>query len=399
MTESDDSSVKKVAIIGANEFQNPLILAANARGYETHVFAWQDGSIGERTASHFYPISIVEIDAILEKCREIGIDAVCSIGSDLAAIAVDTIADALHLPSNPPETARIATNKVDMRQAFLDAGLSVPRFVRATPGLTEAELERILDTVEVPAIVKPTDRSGSRGVCKITARDTALLRKAIEQACSQSFEHAAIVESFLTGKEYSCECITDRGRHTMLAVTRKYTTGAPHFIETAHIEPSGLSEKMLQDVQETVFKGLDALHVTCGASHSEFRIEPHTGRIQLIEIGARMGGDCIGSDLVPLSTGIDFVGQVLDTALGIPPSFEPMPHHACSAIRFVFNQADFDHFTETMRTSPESVYRISEIAVSQEDEVTDSSTRYGFYILTGEDRAALLQMLHVEDDE
>ena len=44
---------------------------------------------------------------------------------------------------------------------------------------------------------------------------------------------------------------------------------------------------MLQDVQETVFKGLDALHVTCGASHSEFRIEPHTGRIQLIEIGAR----------------------------------------------------------------------------------------------------------------
>jgi hypothetical protein len=69
MTESDDSSVKKVAIIGANEFQNPLILAANARGYETHVFAWQDGSIGERTASHFYPISIVDIDLIVAKCR------------------------------------------------------------------------------------------------------------------------------------------------------------------------------------------------------------------------------------------------------------------------------------------------------------------------------------------
>lgn len=50
---------KKIVIIGANSFQNPLILKAKALGYETHVFAWQDGSIGERTADHFYPISIV----------------------------------------------------------------------------------------------------------------------------------------------------------------------------------------------------------------------------------------------------------------------------------------------------------------------------------------------------
>ena len=52
--------MKKIAIIGANDFQNPLILKAKSLGYETHVFAWQDGSIGEKTADYFYPISIVE---------------------------------------------------------------------------------------------------------------------------------------------------------------------------------------------------------------------------------------------------------------------------------------------------------------------------------------------------
>ena len=41
--------MKKIVIIGANSFQNPLILKAKEMGYETHVFAWKDGSIGERT--------------------------------------------------------------------------------------------------------------------------------------------------------------------------------------------------------------------------------------------------------------------------------------------------------------------------------------------------------------
>ena len=76
--------MKKIAIIGANDFQNPLILKAKSLGYETHVFAWQDGSIGEETADYFYPISIVEKDEILEKCKEIGIDAIATIASDLA---------------------------------------------------------------------------------------------------------------------------------------------------------------------------------------------------------------------------------------------------------------------------------------------------------------------------
>ena len=62
--------MKKIVIIGANSFQNPLILKAKEMGYETHIFAWKDGSIGERTADYFYPISIVEKEAILEGMPE-----------------------------------------------------------------------------------------------------------------------------------------------------------------------------------------------------------------------------------------------------------------------------------------------------------------------------------------
>ena len=57
---------KNLVIIGANEFQNPLILRAKEMGYTTHVFAWQCGDVGERTADYFYPVSIVEKERILD---------------------------------------------------------------------------------------------------------------------------------------------------------------------------------------------------------------------------------------------------------------------------------------------------------------------------------------------
>ena len=116
--------MKKIVIIGANDFQNQLILKAKEMGFETHVFAWQDGSIGERTADHFYPVSIVEIDEILEKCREIKPDAVATIASDLANITVSKVAAGLGLPGNTPECIELSTNKYAMRSAFLKAGCS-----------------------------------------------------------------------------------------------------------------------------------------------------------------------------------------------------------------------------------------------------------------------------------
>ena len=103
--------LKKLVIIGANDFQNQLILKAKSLGYETHVFAWRDGAIGESTADYFYPISIVEKEEILEKCREIKPDGICSIASDLATITVNYVAEKLGLACNATAFTNIQTNK------------------------------------------------------------------------------------------------------------------------------------------------------------------------------------------------------------------------------------------------------------------------------------------------
>lgn len=366
--------MKKIVIIGANDFQNPLILKAKEMGFETHVFAWQDGSIGERTADFFYPISIVERDRILKECEKIRPDAVASIGSDLAMLTVNEVAGKLKLPCNSMECTQISTNKYAMRRAFQAAGVPVPGFVSID---AKTPVEKVKE-LKLPVIVKPTDRSGSRGITKLT--DWKEFSEAQKLAVENSFEKKAIVEEYLTGKEYSCECISYEGTHYFLALTKKYTTGEPHFIETGHLEPSGLSQVQIEKVKDAVFQALTALKVENGASHTEFMID-ETDKVKIIEVGARMGGDCIGSDLVPLSTGYDYVRMVIDVACGKKPDFRKLRQEGAACIRFVFHKQDLELLERLKSEMPENIHFISEIKPVCEGRVTDSSTRFGYYIL------------------
>lgn len=368
--------MKKLVIIGANDFQNQLILKAKANGYETHVFAWRDGAVGEKTADFFYPISIVEKELILEECRRIKPDGICSIASDLATITVNYIAEQLGLSCNKTEFTQMQTNKYEMRKALSEAGVSCPKFIHADKN---CDFTQALSDFSFPVIIKPTDRSGSRNIMKLMTLEG--VEKAVEEACDVSFEGKAIIEEYLVGNEYSMETITYNGNHHFLAVTKKFTTGAPHFIETGHIQPSDLSDEILQKAKETVFKALDALHVENSAGHSEFRVD-REGNIKIIEIGARMGGDCIGSDLVYLSTGHDFVKMVIDVACGNPPEFADPVMNNVAEIRFLFTQEDIDDFETWRKTHEDLIYRVSDFEYENLDHVTDSSTRIGYFIIS-----------------
>ena len=365
---------KKLVIIGANDFQNQLILKAKELGYETHVFAWQDGSIGEKTADCFYPISIIEKDQILEKCKEINPVGVCSIASDLASITVNYVAEKLNLPCNPTSITEQCTNKYEMRKRFKLMGVKTPGFKK----VTENESTWDISDLKFPLIVKPTDRSGSRGITKITSNEE--LEKAIKYATKDSFEKSAIIEEYIEGNEYSCECISYNGKHYFLAFTKKYTTGAPNFIETGHEEPSDIPLNRQDEIRNNIFKALDALSIKNGASHTEFKFDEKND-FGIIEIGARMGGDYIGSDLVRISTGYDFVKMVIDVAVGKEPDFTKVCEPKRAIAKFVFNENDLEEMNNTIKNHPEEIYKIGEMELENIGNTHDSGSRVGGYIL------------------
>lgn len=277
--------------------QRPLVERAKEMGLRTICFAWAEGAVCKDLCDVFYPVSITEKEEILRICRDEHIDGICTIGSDVAAPTVAYVAEEIGLIGNSYEAAVRAHDKHMMHEALVAAGVDCPR----------------TDGTQLPVIVKPTDRSGSLGVQKVERKED--LEPAIAKAKALSMSGQVIVEEYIEGREISVEMISCRGVHYALQITDKVTTGAPHFVELEHHQPSDLPADMQTHIFEITRRALDALGITNGASHSEYKIT-NEGRIVVMEIGGRMGGDFIGSDLVKLSTGYDFVEGVIRVALG-----------------------------------------------------------------------------------
>lgn len=323
---------KKLAIIGASYLQLPLVEKAKAIGVESICFAWEEGAVCKDVCDKFYPVSTVDKDAILNICREIQIDGITTIASDVAVLTVNYVAEKMGLVGNPDKYSQMATNKYLMRQCFMEHNVPSPKFC-----LIDGQISNIIiKDFRFPVIVKPTDRSGSRGVEKVD--DPSELQNAIERACNESFQKMAVIEEFVEGREISVESISYQGKHYILQITDKVTTEAPFFVELEHHQPSTLPDDIKKRVKEIVLNALNALHVRYGASHAELKITA-SGDIRVIEIGARMGGDFIGSDLVKLSTGYDFLKGVIEVALG---EFEEpkLTKHKFSGVFFLCKETE-----------------------------------------------------------
>ena len=369
--------MKKLAIIGSGEFQEPLILKSKQLGCETHVFSLKNKTKGEDEADFFYDIDVLNKDEILKICKNLKIDGITTIASDITTKTVVYVAEKLGLVSNSSQCLEKSTDKYKMRKAFQEKGLLVPKFYLIQKN---ENIKNILDEIKelnYPIIVKPTDRAGSRGVTEVN--NIKDLQSAIDYAKGESLAGNTIIEEYIEGEEYSCECISKGGKHTRLAFTKKFTTGYPNFIETGHIQPVHFDNE--KKIEQIIFKALDSLEITNGASHTEFKITPNN-EIKVIEVGARMAGDCIGSHLVELSTGIDYIKLVIDIALGNPIKIKPVKNISnYYGIKFICNENDYNLYEFIKKNNKNIIMAESKNIIHKNLKVTDSSSRSGWYII------------------
>ena len=311
---------KKIAILGANYQYLTFYRQTKALGYEIFSFgrAEDDHVSAEKYADHFYDISFTEKEKILEICKREGVQGVTSFLIESALPYVYYISRGLGVACNSPECEALTANKYTMREQMRKEGVSIPAY-KAVKSAAE-----VYD-ITFPVIVKPSDSGGSRGITLV--RDKGDYNAAIERAMGWSPSKTALVEQFIEGREFSIESISFQGKHYVLQITDKETTGAPYFVEMSHHQPANLTQKQWDDIRNLVLKMLKALKVEYGASHTEVKMDKD-GIPYVIEMGARMGGGFITSDLVKLSTGYDFVKGVLEVSTGsfTEPTFPSKKH-------------------------------------------------------------------------
>lgn len=377
----EDVKPWSLAVVGASYLQLPLVRAAKKMGLRVICFAWADGAVCAEECDVFYPISIIEKEKILEACRRERIDGITSIASDVAVPTMAYVAEHLGLPGNSQDSALKSTNKCEMRRALHDAGVSCPAFVEVS---SINGLEESVAQMSYPLIVKPADRSGSMGVLRVDDFDA--LKSAIATAIGFSFCGRAVVEECITNmREISVEGVSVDGKYYLLAMTDKVTTGSPHFVELGHHQPARLDGVTRKTVEEEVRRGIAALGITCGASHAELMITD-AGRVYVTEIGARMGGDFIGAELVRLSTGIDFLKAVIHSAIGLPVLLDAAPHAACSGVWFYSPQTRWVRDVIVGGTEADS--RVVEAELQRETvvDLEKSADRSGYFIYSSAER-------------
>ena len=190
----------------------------------------------------------------------------------------------------------------------------------------------------------------------------------------------------MEGPEFSIEIIVWNGEVNVLTVTDKKTTEAPHFVELGHSQPSCRTAEEVETLKAAAVAGVKALGVNNCACHAEAKLMD--GKAYLMEIGARLGGDFISTELTHLSTGIDMVAAAINCALGIEPCLEPTEEKHGVCIRyFCPKPGKLVNISNTEVLNDERVY-LWEIYHKEGDmipEVTSSLCRSGHVIVTEKD--------------
>lgn len=318
---------KRLLILGGGQIQVPIVQRANQRGIYTIVADMDSEAPGLKLADEPLVISTMDTDRLMEYCAVNPIDGILTT-SDAPVNVVAAIGMKYHLPAMSVESALLCTNKFLQRECFRACGINTPLYRVVINGEDVDELK----DMPFPLIVKPVDSSASRGVTRV--ENEKELRDAIKIANQLSRSHTVIVETFIEGREFSVESFTQNGITHIIAITQKQTIGEDYgcFVEDTHIEPAQITDNESKLIRNEVVQALKALGVDNCPNHTEIKVNKEGAFI--IESACRLGGGYITSDLVPLSTGVDMLDNLIRVSFGEQIDVE-CKYSKCSAIQFL----------------------------------------------------------------
>ena len=382
---------RKIMILGASILQLPAIEKAKEMGLEVIAVDMNPDAEGFKVPGVIKEvISTIDTPAIIEAARRHRIDGIMTLAMDMPMRSVASVAKEMGLTGIDEGTALRATNKAEMRKALKAYNVPVPRFFTASD---ESEYNEVVKQFSVPFIVKPVDSSGSRGIFEVAdITDQNMVRKAYDYCKPYSKTGDVIVEEYMSGPEVSVETLSIDGTCHVLQITDKLTTGAPHYVEMGHSQPTRHSKEIAKKISETAIAANKAIGIKNGPSHTEIIITGEGPKI--VEIGARLGGDCITTHLVPLSTGVDMVECNIRIAMGEKPDIS-CKYNRGSAIRYLSTEngviKNIKGLDAAKKTDGVVQVSIVHNVGDRVDGIKSSGDRVGFVIAQGRNAAEAIK--------
>ena len=305
-------------MLGGGFLQKYVIRKAKTMGYYVLCLDADPNAVGFAIADEYAVINIVDEEACLAYARDKQVDGVLTAATDFSVLTMSRIAEELHLPGINYQSAKVIKNKALVRKRLFEANADDTGISYEIDSVED--FADILPKIKFPVMMKPVDGSGSRGASKVEKAEDFV--KAAEYAMNGSITHRAVAEPFIEGKEYGVESFVDNGVIHVLGVMQKDMTEPPYYAELGHAIPSGLTPELETKVKSCVYRAIFALGVNHGSVNMDLLIT-NEGNVHIVDVGARMGGNLIGSHIIPMGTGIDYMGNMIRAAVGDATNWKP----------------------------------------------------------------------------
>jgi biotin carboxylase len=320
-----------VLFVGAGRHQRRAIGRARERGLRVVAVDRNAQAPGLAEADVAEVVDFTDVDAVVAVARREGVDGVLTVSADRAVPIVAAVAEALDLPGIGSATAHVMTNKIAMRRLVAEHGVAQPRFAAAR---TLAEARKAAVTVGFPAVLKPADSGGQRGVFRLESVDD--LDAHLHAALAESQAGEVILESFEDGLELNGLAVARRGDVVPLTLSdRLRPPGIGFGVGWIHVYPTTIFGEVLAEAERVAVAAVHALGLRDGIAFPQLLVTDD-GRVLVIEVAARIPGGQM-ADLAHHAVGVDLVEVALRQALGddVPDELVVPKFTQALAIRFL----------------------------------------------------------------
>ncbi len=389
-TARSERPSRRLVIVGAGIEQVRAYQLAREMGLEVvgtdrnpgaPAFAYADHAIVADT--HDLEASVQAVTAF---ARERPVHGVMTVAHDVP-LTVAAVAQALGLPHIPLESARVAEDKLAMKERFAADGVAVPLFRRV---VSADDVRACAAEWGFPVVTKPVDSCGARGVMRIT--ESVDVDEAFATSLTHSRQGTVIAEQYLEGLQLSTESMVVGGTcHTVAWAERNYDRIdelAPYVIEDGGALPAALSEDQVSAVCDLVARGASSLGIEDGPVKGDLVLAAD-GPV-VIELAARLSGGYFCTDQIPWVHGVDLVRLTILTALGEPIDERELvqEHRGCLATRFFFPEPGVVEAIEGFEELGAEPWVLKRMLYVEPGDVVERQTchpaRVGFVIATAD---------------
>lgn len=311
--------MQTLLFIGGGEETLPAIFLAKSMNLKTVVIDYDSSCACFKESDFQIECSTYDVESCIKEAVFFNnniqeISGVICVANDVP-LSVASVAAKLGLPSIPISAAKITTDKIVMKDHFKKYAISIPWYKEIH---SLKELIDIINNSFETYVIKPVDSRGARGVQKINKSSNfeAVYNEAIKNSPSER----VMIEKFIDGPQLSTESIVYKNKaYTIGLSDRNYDLldkYAPHIIENGGDLPATLNESQKRNVEVLIDNIAKSLNIDNGVIKGDIVFNKHSDSPIVIEVATRLSGGYFCSHEIPLSTGVDFLGNAIKLALG-----------------------------------------------------------------------------------